>query len=77
MANITLQQSNIDVVITPFPGTSASLNASVEWSPADRSDVGAQSANLEDLIEAGHPLAAAASRIQYAATQFLESQFAA
>jgi hypothetical protein len=62
---------------TPFPGTSASFNAAVEWAPADRSDVRAQTASLEDLIEAGHPLAGAASRIQNAATTFLENQFAA
>lgn len=77
MANIALQRSNIDIVIAPFPGTSASFNASVEWAPADRSDVGTQTTSLEDVIEVGHPLASAANRIQNAATTFLQNQFAA
>lgn len=77
MANIELRNSNIDMIIAPFPGTSAILSVSTDWVPLDRNDVRDQNASLQDIIEAGHPLAAAASRIQNTATTFLENQFGA
>lgn len=74
---IELVRSTIDLVIAPFPGTSLTFNASVEWRPTLRSDVKNQNGSLQDTIQAGHPLAAEASRIQSEAETFLTDRFGA
>lgn len=77
MPNIELVRTNLDIVIAPFPGTSAEFNVTTEWRPVDRPDVQNQVSIYEEIIQAGHPVAANAANIQSAAQTHLENQFGA